>query len=387
MTYNLAPLRDLIKENLTDQEFRDLVFYHFSEIEKQFTSGMTKSEQIRLLLEYVDRYQELDYFLEKIEKERPKIFTESEYPQDSKDTLRKRVLEQSELSRIREKSFQAFSNSTPTHNTNSSLESSLLISIKQLKLGYFKIQAWFWSSEKQCPIQEPQIIEIMLDESEQAKRYQKFTEEVSELIDKSNILMRQIGSEDLRIELFLSTDLLKQDDYYFDWIEINKSGFLEKMCKQYPVVFRLAERLEVNYQDSLGDWKRKWQQIQSHNCCVIAYDQNTETLLNQPQNIGIILDQVSNIEKFFRLICLKAIPIALWSRCDLKVNSCQEINRILSSPNIIADLKQLPMAIKNERNDAQQGIEHIGHHICLLWDDPERMPPNEVSPEYSLSSI
>ena len=155
------------------------------------------------------------------------------------------------------------------------------------------------------------------------------------------------------------------------------------MCKKYPVVFRLAERLEVDYQDSLGDCKRRRRQIQYNSCSLITYGQNI-----QSHNIGIILDKISNIETFFSSIYLQAIPIGLWSRCDLTtISFCQEINRIINSTNIIQDFRQLPLEIKNQRNAALNDVEHIGHHICLLWDDPERMPPNESSPEYSLSSM
>ena len=269
-----------------------------------------------------------------------------------------------------------------------SSESSLLIAINQSELDYLKLQAWFWSSELCRPIQEPELIKIISNESDENKRYQKLSEKVTELINKTNELMRKVGSVDLKIELFLPTKLLKANDLYLDWIEIQRLNFSVKMCQQYPVIFRLAERLEVGYQDLMGDWRRKWRQAQSNNPVIVTYCPNIEVQLSQAQTIGITLDRVSHCEDFFRLICLKAIPIALWSRCELKKTSCcQEINRILNSPNVIRDFQQLPREIKNERIAAQTGIEHIGHHICLLWDDPERMPPNETQLEYSLSPL
>lgn len=386
MSYNLVPLRDLIK-NLTDQEFLDLVFYHFPAIKQQFTPGMEKSEQIRILLEHIDKHQELDDFLDKVVQERPDLFNKYEAPENYKKILRERVLKPSRLSKIREKSLQNSRGFDSIPNFNSSLDSSLLILIKPLELNYFQIQAWFWSPIKQCLIQEAQIIKFIVNESTEDECSQKFSQKITELITESNKLMKEIGSEDLRIELFLSSDLLKRDNYYFDWIEIKKAGFSEKMCKKYPVVFRLAERLEVDYQDSIGDWKRRWRQIQiqiqPNNCPLITYGQNI-----QAHNIGIILDKISNIEDFFSSIYWQAIPIALWSRCDLTtIPSCQAINQIVNDPKIMNNFQQLPFEIKNQRNAAPLGAEHIGHHICLLWDDPERMPPNESSPEYSLSSI
>ena len=80
------------------------------------------------------------------------------------------------------------------------------------------------------------------------------------------------------------------------------------------------------------------------------------------------------------------MPIALWSRCDLQTLSClDEINRILT--RVQNDFRQLPQAIQEEINAAEPGTEHIGHHICLLWDDPERMPPDPKAPENALMAM
>lgn len=43
--------------------------------------------------------------------------------------------------------------------------------------------------------------------------------------------MRKIGSEDLRIELFLDINLLMESDFYFDWLEVKKLKCFIKMCK------------------------------------------------------------------------------------------------------------------------------------------------------------
>jgi hypothetical protein len=99
-----------------------------------------------------------------------------------------------------------------------------------------------------------------------------------------------------------------------------------------------------------------------------------------------MLDSISHCEQFLKEIYLKSLPIALWSRCDLQTLSClDEINRILT--NIGNDFKQLPQAIRNERISAPAGIEHIGHYICLLWDDPERIPPDPQTPENALMAL
>jgi len=50
MEYNFAAIRDLIQNGLTKEEFDDLVYYHFHSVYNQFTDGMVKSSQIRVLL-------------------------------------------------------------------------------------------------------------------------------------------------------------------------------------------------------------------------------------------------------------------------------------------------------------------------------------------------
>jgi len=273
----------------------------------------------------------------------------------------------------------------PAQNTKT--QSSLLIVVDQIESDFLEMRAWFWSVERCRSIQEATQIQLLSDEFDQVKRYKKLSEKVSELIESSNKLMREIGSEDLRVELFLPTQLIQKNDCYLDWIEIKRLNFTVKLCQQYPVIFRLAERLETDYQDLIGNWKRKWKQL-LNNPVILPYSPDIAVQLSQPQTSGMILDSISHHEDFLRLICLNAIPIALWSRRDLPSgSSLQEINRILEKIRQRQDFQQLPQEIKNERNAAQTQTEHIGHHICLLWDDPERMPPNETQPEYSFSPL
>ena len=61
MRYNLRAIAKLINQALTDEEFNDLVQYDFQDV--KFTLGMTKSQQVRLLLEYVQKRQEIERLL------------------------------------------------------------------------------------------------------------------------------------------------------------------------------------------------------------------------------------------------------------------------------------------------------------------------------------
>lgn len=275
--------------------------------------------------------------------------------------------------------------STPDNSVNLS-EASLLIEIKKLNPNYLQIQAWFWTSKMCRPIQEKDIIEIYPEQSDLNAKYKNIANKFTEFIRKTNLYMNKVGSKNLRIELFIPNKLLQESDFYIDWLKIERLGFLEEMCKQYVVVFRLAERLGVEYQDLKKDWENYWQRINLNAPLLVDYSPTAEHQLRQSQTIGIKLDTVANYENFFKLICLKALPVALWSRCDLQTSPClQQINTILA--NVGDNFRQLPEVIRNQRIDATPGTEHIGHHICLLWDDPDRMPSDPQKPENALTSI
>ncbi len=266
-------------------------------------------------------------------------------------------------------------------------ESSLLIIIDSEQPDRLRLKAWFWSDDFKQLIQEAENIKIDSNIFDKDKQYQKFAEKLTKLIQDSNKFMKKVGSGDLRIEFFLPIKLLKRSDFYYEWIEIKKLGLLVKLSLQYTVVFRSIERLNEEYQDLMGEWERKWKQINSGSLeGIITYTENFQNQLKKPQTIGAKLDVVTDEvrEKLLENILLTATPFALWSRCALKTTqSLDEINRILASAS--ENFQQLPEVIKQERNAAQAGVEHIGHHICLLWEDPERIPPNTT--DYPLSPL
>jgi hypothetical protein len=175
-----------------------------------------------------------------------------------------------------------------------------------------------------------------------------------------------------------------KSDFYFDWLEVKKLKRDIKMCKQYIVTFRLAERLEDEAQDLEGAWQRKWENLNYNQGNVVDFYHTDEDELGRDETVGIKLNKLSEPAKFFDLILLNSLPLAIWSRRDLQTISCQnEINRILR--NVQGNFNQLPKEVTNERKKAA-GEEHIGRHICLLWDNPERMPPDPSDPKYALSS-
>ncbi|MDE5098928.1 MAG: hypothetical protein O4861_11535, partial [Trichodesmium sp. St16_bin4-tuft] len=276
-------------------------------------------------------------------------------------------------SEFKETATPNFRKSSPDTQNPKLLESYLLIELKKKNYSSLQIQSWFWSSQLIRNIQEKDLIE---------REY--LSKKLTELIDESNKRMKKIGSKDLRIELFLDTNLLIESNSYFDWLEVTKLNRPAKMCKQYIVTFRLAERLKDTAQDLGGAWQRKWENLNSNQGNVVDFYHTDDYELGLNKTVGIKLNKLSELTKFFDLIVLNSLPLAIWSRRDLQTISCQnEINRILR--NVEGNFNQLPKEVTDERKKAK-GEEHIGKHICLLWDNPERMPPEPSEPKYALSS-
>ena len=454
--YNLRLIRDLINEALTPEEFDDLVFYSFRDVYSQFTNGQNQPLKVRLLFDYIEKYERINDLLNEIKEKNPKAFNEfqsslldSMTPEEKAinnlgEYLQNQSFEQlkdiylsyrpnkankivdniddilTQLNRIipsqkyrpiiqfvvgikqnyadlnlqrwleewlekygdffgysefQETATPNFRQSSPDSQNRKLLESYLLIELKKKNSSSLQIQGWFWSSKLIRNIQEKDLIEL--------ENYQ-LSEKLTELIRESNKIMGKIGSKDLRIELFLDTNLLMKSDFYFDWLEVKKLKRDIKMCKQYIVTFRLAERLEDEAQDLEGAWQRKWENLNYNQGNVVDFYHTDEDELGRDETVGIKLNKLSEPAKFFDLILLNSLPLAIWSRRDLQTISCQnEINRILR--NVQGNFNQLPKEVTNERKKAA-GEEHIGRHICLLWDNPERMPPDPSDPKYALSS-
>ena len=74
MTYNLRAIANLINQALTDQDFNDLVFFDFPDVQGQLTAGMPKGQQVRILIEYVGKRQEIEKLIAAIESINPTVY-------------------------------------------------------------------------------------------------------------------------------------------------------------------------------------------------------------------------------------------------------------------------------------------------------------------------
>ncbi len=76
MMYNFQAIRVLIHDSLTADNFSNLISDNFKVVHDNLMPGMSKDTQITRLLEYVEKYREIDKLLQNIKEINPKVFEE-----------------------------------------------------------------------------------------------------------------------------------------------------------------------------------------------------------------------------------------------------------------------------------------------------------------------
>ncbi len=76
--YNIGVVRQLVGAAFGDQELQDFCMDYFYEVYKQFTQGQTKSERVRMLVDYADRKERLDELIDGVREKNPAKYREYE---------------------------------------------------------------------------------------------------------------------------------------------------------------------------------------------------------------------------------------------------------------------------------------------------------------------
>lgn len=71
MNYDTAKLRQFINEFLGPQDLNDLLFDYFRSVHEDITVGMTRQQQISLLLEFCHKHNQMPNLLAALGRIRP----------------------------------------------------------------------------------------------------------------------------------------------------------------------------------------------------------------------------------------------------------------------------------------------------------------------------
>ncbi len=175
----------------------------------------------------------------------------------------------------------------------------------------------------------------------------------------------------------------------------------ESIGEEYEVIIRCSERLRGK-SPRTSKWKKKCLNLRSNlnqkitNDIVINGNETEAKLLENKlkkdkQAIAVKITKTFENEQPGELLWKSSMPIAVWIRKQLpEVDNETELNKLLrnesNSENIY--LKDLPTKVTSSRIDASghnPAESHCGRHICLLWDDPNLLPPEALLTHARLS--
>jgi hypothetical protein len=245
----------------------------------------------------------------------------------------------------------------------------------------YAVQAWLFMSSENIRTVYAEDKAVTLND------IPALTEEILGIIDNFNVNHRQ-----LTIEFILPRHLLCHD------VEHWTDGNGDPIGTKYQVVVRSRERLRAKKLQRF--WIPCWNEAKKKEILQEMAETYTvrvcETGLRKISSLvdagklffvlasvpNVLTEQ--NINVFFALT-KSGVPIALWPR---KVNNVNEFTQQLSKL-LSCTLEQLPQCLFKNRRELWQNEneQHTGYHLSLLWDDPDRIPPDfqnnpsKISPE------
>lgn len=276
--------------------------------------------------------------------------------------------------------------------------SSLLVAISSSGATSYVVKAWFiknieqyrlstlgnynqqdYSDCRSLKIQNKD--EITLDAS-----LTKLPEIIRELIQK------ECQKNPSQIHIFLPYKLMNYPVENFTTYEDED----ETIGEIYQVFIRCSERLEEKMSKYPKPRVREWckygellknnLQVSSHTIFLLGDSDNPKTLekkIKQEKPIAVEITTVFKDKQPGELIWKSCVPLALWIRKELKSSDDELIDNQSELDQLLLNscLQELPEKVKKKRLDAmdyEPPENHLGRNLCLLWDDPNLLPPTPL---------
>lgn len=182
------------------------------------------------------------------------------------------------------------------------------------------------------------------------------------------------------IHIFLPSELMNYDFDCWKSQECKEGDedFSTSICEDYKVVVRCSDRLRGE-NPLILKWRKKARILKdkleeyANNVFVVGSTNNQKTLFEQVKQEHIIAVKITTVlekkDVLGKIIFNSALPLALWTRQEIP-DIEQEFNKILND----IYLKELPAHFKSKKERREQNI----NHLCLLWDDPDLLPPQQL---------
>jgi hypothetical protein len=203
-----------------------------------------------------------------------------------------------------------------------------------------------------------------------------FSKELKKFIDQCENLKQ--------IQIFLPDKLMYHAVDYHD-LSLGEGDWKTKLGEQYEVIIRSLDRLQLSNKHALKQkwlnkgkiFQQRWEELAGsifiNSDDKADYETFDRRLNNDPELIAVYFTNVIEVKQLKDHILLSGIPLALWIREQLPDNNQDTIDNCIINILRTQQLKDLPVQVKIEKG--KNTI--ISKHLCLLWDDPNLLPPQQ----------
>ncbi|MBE8990211.1 hypothetical protein IQ275_24160 [Nostoc sp. LEGE 12450] len=272
------------------------------------------------------------------------------------------------------------------------LHSYLLIQLRPEGSKELYVKAWFIPDDTiQDPWERFKLLTVDEQQSEISFVPEKLPILLSKLLQQCFEKYLQGQPTELTIEIFLPRDRLCDEVEKWEYKDDEDCNIT--IGKDFRVVVRSYDRLKKLRTQQGSYWRRNWERVQLTWQALPCYEQVMTVSQacfdpNKLRNLlveKIILKICCNLSDSERNGLLSAIhsagtPIIIWSRCELNsLKNPEHFDALLKEP-----LYELSACIREQRRLASDHEMHLGNHLVLWWDDPNRIPPNPAL-EFSAS--
>jgi hypothetical protein len=202
----------------------------------------------------------------------------------------------------------------------------------------------------------------------------------------------------VQIHIFLPHEMMNHAvDYWNNWQGDDDDNLqadeeddnVSTIGENYEVIIRFSKRSEINNTPLFEKWKSKSSIFgcglkKPANQFFISSDDKADyntfdkRLKNDDTVKGVYFTNVLHEKKYHQFLFQGGIPLALWIRPNLFNFTKTDINDLFdrlfkkdNNEDIL--LEELPYQVKRERGTGT----NISQNICLLWDDPNLLPPKQ----------
>lgn len=216
---------------------------------------------------------------------------------------------------------------------------------------------------------------------------------VAELVETAAEDWAQYEPE-IHVEFILSGELLNLEVDRWQWE--TESPVPEPVGCRFPVVVRSLDRMTSGKWH--GPWRTRWKRLQEQlgDDGMIArtssHRPETDDLLKltaiferEPELVSLVLGDPPELGRLGAgqvQVGLRAgVPVMVWHREDCESAEFIDVVEALLHQDGPGDVPQRARRVR--ANALAEGVDHVGNHVTILWDDPDRLvvPRNVAPPE------